>query len=116
MSANISRQPLHPLWVAVQAEMSEAMAAYRSGIVPEQIIEGEQRRLFENYITRIISLIPGALIASGFSPTEAEKQYPEFIISLISVIESGDIAKFRRKIAAAAERLHFTRPVHRGSN
>jgi hypothetical protein len=111
MSANISRQPLHPLWVAVQREMSSALAEYRSGIVPEQIIEGEQLRLRENYITRIISLIPGALIASGFSPAEAEKRYPEFIMGLVPTIESGDFEKFRRKIAAAAERLHFTRPM-----
>ena len=104
---NVSRHPNHALWQAVQREMRDALARYQSGIVPQDIIEGERQRIHAQYVSQIIGLMPGALISNGYSEKEAEQKCAQFMMELAQKHKSRDPKRLRDKLARAKERLHF---------
>ena len=107
LEANISRQPLHPLWKAVLNETATALFDYRSGIVPDNIIEGMQERIRDAYNSQIIGILPGALIASGYSVEEGLSHIGEYFSRLEKLIKNRP-ERFNEKLCLAKERLHFT--------
>lgn len=104
---NITRIALNPLWKRVQEELAIALGDFRSGIVPDNIIRGERERILTQYKSQITALLPGALIANGFSEREAEQEYAAFFMELAKAIETGGMKEFRKKLARASSRLHF---------
>jgi hypothetical protein len=107
LEANISRQPLHPLWKAVQNETATALFDYRSGIIPDNIIEGMQERIRDNYNAQIVSLLPGALIASGYRAQNGLENIGEYLAT-VEKLAKNHPERFTEKLRLAKERLHFT--------
>jgi hypothetical protein len=104
---NVSRLPPHPLWHAVTVEINAALFDFRSGIVPERIIEGEKARIAENYKSQLVSLLPGALIANGYTIENAVNNIDIFLASIARRVNAHP-EKLQERMRLAAERLHFT--------
>jgi hypothetical protein len=109
---NITRSSLHPLWGAVKAETASALFEFRAGIIPDNIIEGLQERIRDNYRAQIVALLPGALISSGYSVNDGLGKIAEYL-STVEKLAKNHPDRFKEKLRLARERLHFTgRRVH----
>lgn len=106
---NISRSPPHALWEAAEREMAQSLFNYRSGIIPENIIEGEQRRIAENYNSQIAAFIPGALVANGYPVENGVNSVAKYLAMIERRVKSHP-EKFQEKLLLAKDRLHFTAP------
>lgn len=104
---NISRRPLHPLWRQVQSELASGLFGNISGIVPGRFIAGERERIRLQYLEQIVALVPGALIASGYSGDRPEDKIPVLFSEVERHIAISP-AKFRERFVRAQDRLHFT--------
>jgi hypothetical protein len=110
--SNVSRLPLHPLWLALQKETMEGLFDYRSGVIPEHIIEGEREKIAGNYDAQVIALLPGALIAHGFDIECGVDSVAKYFASLEKIVRSRP-DWIREKLLSARERLVFTIPRKR---
>jgi hypothetical protein len=103
---NVTRLHSDRFWRAVQKEVGSALSENISGTLPGQILAGEREQARKRRISQIRSLIPGALLASGYSEAEAETKSAEFLMEIAREIESSP-EKFRERLARAKRRMHF---------
>jgi hypothetical protein len=105
---NVTRLHLDRFWRAVHKEVESALSEHISGVLPGRILAGEREVIRQRYISQICSLIPGAMVASGYSEKEAEAKSAELLAELARESQLSS-EKFRDRLARAKSRLHFLR-------
>ena len=105
--SNVTRQALHPFWVAAQAVANRSLTEFRSGLVPGQIVEMERAQAQECYLNLVTANAVGYGVALGLSDQKIIDELPDMIaMQAMARIEEMPL-RFSKAIARARERLHF---------
>lgn len=104
--ANVTRAPLHPVWEAVQANITDALAPYTAPITPEVITERMRHNKRIEYRQQIVGNMGGYLGCGGV-PYEA---IPEEIRALLKEVTDSlsmdDPNPIMKSYTRAKERWH----------
>lgn len=111
---NVTRRRLHPLWQTAEAEMLRALAGdglTESGVAPGKMISGRRPVIQETYRGLIAGLAASYAVAFGLNEREAASIHTRIAGDIEAYIKN-DPQKFRRSLARAKQRLHFTREAY----
>jgi hypothetical protein len=105
--SNVTRQRLHTLWSAAETVSGTRLADFRSGLVPGQIIEIEQKLAEDRYAALIVGNAAGYGVARGLSDDEIVSTLPKLIAIRTDELIKKDRERVLRTVKRARARLHF---------
>lgn len=105
--SNVTRQELHPLWIATQGAVTERLAEFRSGLLPGQIIEIERELAQERYVKLVTSNAIGLGVALGLKDDAILADLSVIVSDNVKAAVDADEGRISKSIKRARERLHF---------
>ena len=104
---NISRQRLHPLWLAVMEHLEESLLEFRSGLLPGQLKEIERQLAIDTYAALIIGNSAGLAVASQLDEEDVETELADLVAAMVHGAVTDPDGAFGKKLARTKERLRF---------
>ncbi len=104
---NVSRQRQHPLWDSVKETLESNLCDFRSGLLPNQMIEVIREQKIETYIQQIQGNAAGLSIALGLSEEDIRENYGKQIAQTLSNSINHPDTTFWDSRQRAKQRLVF---------
>ena len=104
---NVSRQDIHPLWLAAQKAANQHLFDHSSGLTPDQIRRIHRDQAIEQYRALCVGNAIGLGISEGCSDENLQTDLPKLTASAISTALRSDEARIRKSLSRARARLHF---------
>lgn len=105
--SNVTRQQLHPLWVAANEAVTDRLAEFQSGLLPGQIIEIERELAMERYITLVTSNAIGLGVALDLNNETIQQKIADIAHSNILKRIDENKDRISKSIKRARDKLHF---------
>ena len=105
--SNVSRQALHPLWLAAQAAVANKLTDYRSGLTPNQVIEIERTVARDRYAGLVTGNAIGLAVADGLADEEIMENLPQLVADYVATAIRANEAKIAEGIRRTRVRQHF---------
>lgn len=108
--SNVTRQSLHPLWIAAKEVVSGNLADYRSGLTPDQILEIERAEAERQYQSLVLGNAAGLAVVMGMDDEAMETDLPDLIRQRVAGAVGHENGRFAKTVRKARNRLHFVAP------
>lgn len=108
--SNVTRQSLHPLWIAAKEVVSGNLADYRSGLTPDQILEITRAEAERQYQSLVLGNVAGLAVVLGMDDETMETDLPELIRQRVAGAVGREDGRFAKTVRKARTRLHFVAP------
>jgi hypothetical protein len=105
--SNVTRQSLHPIWIAAFETVENGLLDFRSGVLPSRIREIERQIAIDNYERLVLGNLAGLAAATGMTDEGIEAELVMHTRSLIDRATNHRGGKLLKSVARARERLHF---------
>ncbi len=106
---NVTRQSLHPLWIAAKEVASQGLCQFRSGLTPDQIVEITREQAITQYSNLIGGNGVGLGVASGLTDEEIIELLPSLVADNTQSLIENDKKKVEKSIRRTKARLHFVK-------
>lgn len=104
---NVTRQSLHPLWIAAQTALEASPDTTRAGLLPGQVKEVERQKAIDTAITLILGNACSYAAAQGWSPNEARERLPVHMDRVFRTLVNSRSEFFEQKMKRALESKRF---------
>lgn len=104
---NVTRQELHPLWIAAQATLDHSLIDYRSGIAPGRIVEIAREEAKRLYGQNILGNAAGLAVTLGLTNDEIEARLPSILAECAEDAIRDPGLGIYKSAQRARERLYF---------
>ena len=105
--SNVTRQELHPLWIAAQAIAGAKLIDFRSGLTPDQIVEIERELAAERYANLFLGNAIGWAVALGLTDSEIANDLPDMLANRFSTAIRADDGRLVTSIRRIRMKLNF---------
>ena len=105
--SNITRQQLHPLWIAAQSVAGANLTDLQSGLTPDQIVEIERSLAIDRYSDLCVGNAIGLGVSMNLNNKEIIKELPNLATGYIENKIKSDGERIAKSIQRARDRLQF---------
>lgn len=105
--SNITRQELHPLWLAAQHTAGRDLMAFRSGLTPGQVREVERTEAAERYRALIHGSSIGLAVTLGMDNATLAAELGELTSNSIAKRIAENPERHQKAVDRARQRLSF---------
>ena len=107
---NISRQPLHPLWVYVRTTVKEHFRDQTSGIEPSKILEVIRESKSKESLKLSMGNIANFAVCEGIPLEEIPERIPEILRENLEEGVNHENSQFRKSYYRSKDRFRFIEP------
>lgn len=104
---NVTRQLLHPLWVAAQSALEMSPDIERAGLLPGHVKEVERQKAIDTAETLILGNACSYAAAQGWGSDEARERLPDHMVRALRSLLDNRPEFFEEKMKRALESKRF---------
>lgn len=105
--SNVTRHTLHPIWEAAIEHINTALWEFRSGLLPERIIEIEKAAHLESMFALVEGLSANIAATLGLDETAAIEEIPEILEATIGNRIDANSDHFLVRVEKSRDRYRF---------